>query len=626
MEIELVDIQNFLSQHPPFNLLSEEDLLKVTTSIEISYFRADSTILTLGEQIDNFYVIRSGEVAIFRRNGELYDKLTEGGIFGQLALLVRNIVRFPATTTQDTLVYSIPSALFHDLYDSNDLFSDFVEIEDTTRLKQAFDDNQDDSNDLTTAKVKKLITRDPIFMSKTDSIQAVAQKMGEENISAILINDPTICLEENDSDFVGIITEHDMCIKVIAEGLDFDAPVSEVMSNELISLDHNAYIFEAMLIMLKADVHHLPILKNKHPIGVIDVADIVQYESQNSLLFVRSIFSQQNVDDLVLLSKQLNNTFVRMVNEDANSHMVGRAMSEIGRCFKQRLLELAEEEFGEAPIPYCFLALGSMARDEQFIVTDQDNALILDNSFDHDLHNDYFEKLSHFVCDGLALCGYTYCTGDIMATNPEWRKTQTEWEDCFADWIDDPNPKALLNCSIFFDLYGVFGRLKWAEQLNAFVSRRAKKNNRFLAALARNALNRTPPLGFFKDFVMEKDGKHRNSINLKRRGTAPLTDLIRVHALAIGSQSQNSFVRLDDIIEAAILPKSKGQDLRHAMELISMARIRHQALDIESNNEPDNNIEPENMSDFERRNLKDAFLVLSNAQNFLKYRYTANKM
>jgi len=105
-----------------------------------------------------------------------------------------------------------------------------------------------------------------------------------------------------------------------------------------------------------------------------------------------------------------------------------------------------------------------------------------------------------------------------------------------------------------------------------------------------------------------------------------LADLIRVHALAIGSQSQNSLQRLEDIIEAGILPKSKGEDLQHAMELISLVRLRHQALDIESEIEPDNNIEPENMSDFERRNLKDAFLVLSNAQNFLKYRYSANKL
>ena len=259
-------------------------------------------------------------------------------------------------------------------------------------------------------------------------------------------------------------------------------------------------------------------------------------------------------------------------------------------------------------------------------MTDQDNAIILDETYQEEKHGKYFEALAKYVSDGLDACGYKYCTGDIMATNPLWRMTRSEWEECFADWIDNPNPKALLNASIFFDLDGVYGRLKWAEQLTSFIVRRARKNNRFLACLARNALNRTPPLGFFKDFVMEKDGRHRNSINLKRRGTAPLADLIRVHALAIGSQSQNSFDRLEDIIEAGILPPFKGKDLQHAMEFISLVRIRHQALDIESDQEPDNNIEPENMSDFERRNLKDAFLVLSSAQNFLKFRYTANSM
>ncbi|MDW1833227.1 putative nucleotidyltransferase substrate binding domain-containing protein, partial [Vibrio sp. Vb1755] len=213
----------------------------------------------------------------------------------------------------------------------------------------------------------------------------------------------------------------------------------------------------------------------------------------------------------------------------------------------------------------------------------------------------------------------------IMATNPMWRMTRSEWEECFADWIDDPNPKALLNASIFFDLDGVYGRLKWAEQLTSFIVRRARKNNRFLACLARNALNRTPPLGFFKDFVMEKDGQHKNSINLKRRGTAPLVDLIRVHALAVGSRAQNSFERLDDIIDAGILPKGRAQDLKDALEFISMVRIRHQATDVELGIEPDNNIEPENLSDFERRNLKDAFQILSNGQNFLKFRYQANK-
>jgi CBS domain-containing protein len=625
MEVELLEIQDFIRQYPPFDTLPDDDLIEITKSIEISYFRAETTIIDINIEINDLYMIRSGVVELYRRNGDLYNRIDQGDFFGQMALLTNNKVRFPATALKDTLLYCIPAEVFLNFCERHVDFSGFFEVENSARLKQAVENNNNGANSLTTSKVKTLISRDVIIMSNSSTVQSVAKKMTEENISALLINDPEIKDDQGNS-FVGIITEKDLCAKVIASGLSVDTPVSEVMSTELISLDHNAYIFEAMLLMSRFNVHHLPILKNKQPIGLIEVADIIRYESQNSLLFVSSIFQQQTPQDLALLSTQLEDCFIRMVNEDANSHMVGRAMSEIGRSFKQRLLELAELEFGPPPIPYCFLALGSMARDEQLIVTDQDNALILDNSYEHDLHNDYFTKLSKFVCDGLAACGYSYCTGGIMATNGEWRKTQSQWEDCFADWIDDPNPKALLNCSIFFDLTGVFGRVKWAEQLNAFILRRAKKNNKFLACLARNALNRKPPLGFFKDFVMENDGQHNNSINLKRRGTAPLADLIRIHALAIGSQAQNSFQRLEDIIESGILPKSKGQDLFHAMELISLVRLRHQALDIEFQREPDNNIEPENMSDFERRNLKDAFLVLSNAQSFLKYRYNSNMM
>lgn len=623
MEAEQLEILSFISQYPPFDNLPEETQQQVALNIEVSYYRADSMILNFGDEIHDLYLIRSGAVEIYRRKGELYNRIDEGDLFGQMGLLMNNRVRMPAKAIEDTLIYCIPEAMFNNLYDEFDAFADFVEVEESARLRSVVS-TQTEANDLTTSKVKTLLTRDPFLISKDESIQTAAKTMAEENTSSLLITNPDTNNDDEDP-LVGIITDRDLCTRVLASGIDVSTPVSEVMTTEVISLDHNAYVFEAMLTMLRYNVHHLPVLRNKVPIGIIGLTDIVRYESQNSLLLVSTIFQQQTVEDLQQLSEQVRDCFVRMVNEDANSHMVGSAMAVIGRSFKQRLLELAEEKLGPPPIPYCFLALGSMARDEQLAVTDQDNAIILDNSYDKQKHDQYFIDLATFVCDGLAACGYTYCTGDIMATNPEWRKTRREWEHCFADWIDNPKPKALLNSSIFFDLDGVYGREKWAEQLNSFIVRRARRNNRFLACLARNAINRTPPLGFFKDFVMEKDGRHNNSINLKRRGTAPLSDLIRVHALAVGSRSQNSFERLDDIIEAGILPKGRGQDLRDAMEFIYMVRIRHQALDIDAGIEPDNSIEPENMSDFERRNLKAAFQILSNAQNFIKFRYQGNR-
>ncbi len=249
-------------------------------------------------------------------------------------------------------------------------------------------------------------------------------------------------------------------------------------------------------------------------------------------------------------------------------------------------------------MPYCFIALGSMARDEQLIVTDQDNALILDDSYNDELHNEYFQNIADFVCDGLAQCGYTYCDGEIMASFKKWRKTRSQWFEQFADWIAKPKPQTLLHSSIFFDLDGVWGKTKWADELKVFVAKQSKANRVFLANMAANARNRTPPLGFFKGFVLEHNGQHKHSMNLKRRGTAPLSDVIRVHALAIGSRKQNSFDRLEDIIAAKSLPEGKAQDLRDALEYIAMMRIRHQALQIEQGEEPDNNLDPHQLSPF----------------------------
>lgn len=624
MNAELLEIKNFISQHAPFDELPDETLDLIATSIEISYIRDETPIIHMGDHIHDLYMIRSGVVEVYRRKGELYNRIGEGAVFGQMGLLTNNKVRFPAKAIEDTLLYCIPESTFQELYENHENFADFVEVEDNVRLRQTVSNNND-ANDLTTSKVSTLLTREPISISKDISIQKAAKKMAEESVSSLLIHDPDIDPDDDEnSSLIGIITDRDLCTRVLAEGLSPEDEVSTVMTHEVISLDHNAYVYEAMLTMLRYNVHHVPVLKNRKALGILETTDIVRYESQNSLLLVSSIFLQSSISELQSLSEQVKDSFVRLVNEDANSHMVGSAMSVIGRSFKQRIIELAEQELGRPPVPYCFLALGSMARDEQLIVTDQDNAIILDDSYNPAKHGQYFEDFAKFVCDGLDKCGYIYCTGDIMATNPTWRMTRREWEECFADWIDNPNPKALLNSSIFFDLDGIYGRLKWAEQLNSFILRRAKKNNRFLACLARNALNRTPPLGFFQSFVMEKDGQHKNSINLKRRGTAPLADLIRVHGLAVGSRAQNSFERLDDIADAGILPKGRAQDLRDAMEFISMVRIRHQAIDVENEIEPDNNIEPDNISDFDRRNLKDAFQILSNAQNFLKFRYQAN--
>ena len=628
MQVEFIEIRDHLSRFPPFDGLDEEVLNEIAPQVEISYVRAHTDILLFGEDSHHLYYVRSGAVEIYRRNGDLYNRLTEGDIFGQFGLLRDKKVRFPARAIEDSLLYLIPGWLFKRLCDEHDSFADFVEAEGQSRLKTAVD-TQAKASELMKIKVRKLVSRTPVTAPLTATIREAAAIMTEESVSSLVIIDPSTSAHVTDSAtgpapqqiMVGIITDRDFRTRVVAEGLAPDTPVSEVMTEHPITMQADDSVFEAMLSMLRNNIHHLPVVHRRRPIGVINLSDIIKYESQSSLYLVNNIFNKQSIKDLTKLLPDVRATFVRMTTEDASAQMIGSAMSSIGRNFTQRLLELAEEQLGPPPVPYCFMALGSMARDEQLIVSDQDNALILDDSFVPEKHDAYFLELATLVSDGLAACGYTYCKGGIMATNPKWRQPLSVWKTYFSNWIERPNPETLLNSSIFFDLDSVYGEAEMVETLRELVAEKASRNEPFLAAMARNALNRTPPLGFFRTFVMEKDGEQKNVINLKRRGTAPLTDLIRVHALACGSKAQNSFERLDAIARTKLMPPEALTRLRYALEFLSIVRIRHQAMDIEEAREPDNNVEPEMVTTAERHNLKEAFQILSNAQKFLRFRY-----
>lgn len=617
MQAELIDIRNHMVQHAPFDDLPQEMLDRVVSGIEVSYFRAGTDILEFGQSNNYLFYVRSGAVEIFRRAGELYNRVTEGEVFGQFGLMMNRTVRFPARAIEDTLVYLIPYELFQYLCE-NDEFTDFVEIEDRSRLRSALS-RREKSNEVMTARVSRLISREPVTAPNTVRLQEAARIMSDNGVSALPLMDetgdkPVLC---------GIVTDRDLRTRALSKALPSETPISEIMSTGIRTTKSTAFIFEAMLTMLHNNVHHLPVVDDDTVRGVISLSDIIKHESQNSLYLVSNIYHQNDVKGLKRLSKDVPDTFVRMVNQDANSHMIGSAMAGIGRSFSQRLLELGEEKLGPPPVPYCFMALGSMARDEQLVVTDQDNAMVLDDSFNPAEHDEYFKALAKFVSDGLAECGYTYCTGDIMATNDKWRKPLRVWKEYFADWIDNPKAEALLNCNIFFDLEGIHGQTSFTDELQSFVADRASKNPRFLAMMARNALGRTPPLGFFRKFVMEEDGKHNKTFNLKRRGTAPMSDLIRIHALACGSRAQNTFNRLKAIAATELIPEDGVGNLRDAFEFIAIVRIRHQALAIEAGRTPDNNVRPEDLSPFERSHLKDAFQVVSQAQKFLRFRYNA---
>ena len=251
--------------------------------------------------------------------------------------------------------------------------------------------------------------------------------------------------------------------------------------------------------------------------------------------------------------------------------------------------------------------------------------MILDDAYDEATHGAYFKALATFVCDGLAACGYIHCPGEMMAMTDKWRQPRRVWAEYFRKWVDTPEPMALMLTCVFFDVRTIAGQAALLDGLRADVLRRTKDAKLFLAHMVGNALTHQPPLGLFGGLFgglsTIRSGEHKGTIDLKHNGIVPVIDLARVYALAAGHDAVNTHDRLAHAAESGEISSQSVRDLRDALEFLSALRIRHQARQIAAGQPADNYLRPDELSNFEREQLKDAFGVVKQLQEVLGQRY-----
>jgi CBS domain-containing protein len=286
-----------------------------------------------------------------------------------------------------------------------------------------------------------------------------------------------------------------------------------------------------------------------------------------------------------------------------------------------RLIHLAEAQLGPPPVDYAWVAAGSQARAEQTAKSDQDNCMVLSDAFDPSLHGTYFQELSRQVCSGLDACGYVFCPGEMMAMTDTWRQPRKRWSEYFQRWIEQPDPKALMHTCVFFDLRRVAGSTTLLEAVTREALQLTRGNSLFLAHMVRNALSRQPPLGLFGNIQTARSGERRGTIDLKMYGIVPIVDLARVYALAGGHAQVNTHDRLEVAAQSREISEQSARDLRDVLEHLAALRIVHQARQMDAGQPVDNLLSLDELSNFERTQLKDAFRVVQGLQEVLAQRY-----
>lgn len=620
---------DFLKNIMPFNSLDDKTLNRVARHCRIDFFPKGTRLLTAGQtDITHLYLIQRGGVKSFITNDEgqetLKDYRGEGDFIGALGIIRGTKANLNIETVEDSFCFLIPREIFLELIDSQSGFAQYyLKIFSDKVVNTAYAElrrhkwtlrGEDDLYLFQMSAGDLIKTLRKVDASLT--IQQAAAEMARHRVGSLLIHQ-----SGEPENILGIVTDRDLRIKVLAKGLDYSQPIANIMSSPVQTVLSETICFEVLLRMMSTNIHHLAVERGGRIVGVITSHDIMLEQGHSPYYLFKEIISQSTIQGLYPLAQKIPDMIRNLIKEGGKAGNITRMIAVLNDHILERMLTLLQDELGPPPVPYCWLLMGSEGRREQTFRTDQDNALIYadpENGEQKRLVEEYFQEFARKAIDHLVNCGYPLCPGDIMARNPKWRQPYSVWRRYFERWISAPDPRELLNVMIFFDFRPGFGDASLAENLRTHLIGATRRQEIYLLHLAKDCLSSRAPLSFFRTFIVEKNGEHKNTLDIKRQGITPFVNFARVMALKHGVKETNTLARLKVLSDEGHISGNLWQAASEAYELQMQLRLVHQLHQIDNGILPDNYINPANLTELEKRMLKEAFSVIERLQALLK--------
>lgn len=594
-----MSVADFLARVPPWDGQEEAEREAVAAQFETLRFGPGDEIYRAGDALAGLYVVRSGEVEVTDPDGALLSSLGPRNSFGERGLMRNGAAATSARAIAASELLLLPVARFRALVDRDAGLHDFFA---RTRVPVAR------RRSLAEVPVASLMTASPRTVGPETSLAEAATIMRDAGISSL----PVV----EDGALRGILTIRDVSARVVAERIDPDAPVSRAMTEDPITLPPDAIGSDVLHLMMERRIGHVPIVDESGLAGIVTQTDLTRFQAESSASIIRDAARAPDLEALAAITGRIPQLLVQLVDAGHPHEIATRLVTDVADAVTRRLLALGEAKLGAPPLPYLWLACGSQGRREQTGVSDQDNVLMLADEATGDDHA-WFADLARFVSSGLDRCGYVFCPGDMMATNPRWRQPVRVWREHFHGWIRRPDKEAQMLASVMFDLRPIGGDRSLHAGLQDEVLEAASRNSIFVAHMVSNALGHAPPLNVWRGLATSRTKAHRDRIDMKLNGVVPVVDLGRIYALRGRLAAANTRDRIEAARAARIVSDSGGRDLLQAYDLIARTRLEHQVRQIKAGMTPDNFLAPAGLSDFERSHLRDAFVVVRTMQSAL---------
>jgi CBS domain-containing protein len=630
-------IYGFLKDYLPFSLLTKEELLGLSENVVVKYVKPQEAVFRQGDETRPFiYIVCEGAIHLVREeDGQavLIDECDEGDVFGLRPLLTGESYALSAVAEEESLLYALKIEGIEPFLEQYPKIGSYFAQSFAAGMRNPgsrkprgrffLDQTGLVDGGFRLVEIQSIEhSKTPVTCSPDTVIRQAALTMREQRVGSIIV----VNAEMHP---IGILTDRDLRNKVVTGDFRLDTPVSEIMSSPVVTIDPQLTVADVQIAMMKHGIHHLCLTEDGSPnsrvVGILSEHDLLVIQGNNPAIFIREIRRCKTGEALRQVREKAEVLLHKYMLQEVSIQFICNMMSEINNALIVRVIELCEAALqqSEAPVPevrWAWLALGSEGREEQLLRTDQDNALVFEDVPEDALAQTkaYFLKLAEHVTDMLFQCGFDYCPGDMMARNPDWCMPLSGWKKQFSKWIYEPTEKNIMMCNIFFDFRPVYGEPALAEALARHIFEHIEKDSLFLSLLSKDALKQRPPLTFFRNFVVEKSGEHKDEFDIKGKAMMPLADAARVLILEARQKGvNNTFHRFDHLAKLEPRNKELFEQAADAYETL----VRYRALQGLRNKDSGRYFNPSELTKMERLNLRNAFQPIGELQDLLKVRF-----
>ncbi|MBU2951771.1 CBS domain-containing protein [Tamlana agarivorans] len=625
-------VLDFLIKYPPFNLLSTQDLFEISKEVSIIYLEKGDTLFGKGDAAkSDFYMVRNGGVKLSHttldNTQEIINISDAGDVFGIRPLIAKENYKLSATANEESIVYAIPINKFTSVTKNNARINKFLITAFATNAYDPYTAEENgkifvdylpnSSQDIVNFQTANY-TKKPITCHLNSTLKDAAIKMRDHKIGCIIV------IDDHDKP-VGIITNSDIKNKIATGLFPIETAVSNIMTSPVITSKKDLTVADGQLQMIKHHIGHLCITKdgtvNTKLVGVLNHHDVLATLGNNPTVILKEIKRANRTKKLRSARLKANSLLKNYLEQNIPVNHIVKIIAQVNDAVTVRAIEIALKKMPtNPPVKFSWIALGSQGRKEQMLFTDQDNAIIFEDvsSDKYEETQTYFLELAKLVTKSLNKVGFEYCEADMMASNPKWCISISQWKSQFEDWILHPDEKAILLSSIFFDFSPIYGEDALAEELSDAIYKALEQTSIFFKFLGRDAIKNPSPLGFFKQFAVEKSREQKDLFNIKNRTIMPLVDAARLLTLQNHIKGINN--TSDRFEQLAILdPNSKAlyHSCSYAFKALSKFKTKQGIL----HNDSGKFIDIDSLTKEEQLKLRRCLKPVHEIQEVLKIRF-----